>query len=85
LLVFDCAVNQGVGIARMLMQTALRVVVDGDLGPKTLAAAHASTVDTWAAFMTLRRHRYETNPNYARYGDGWGNRMFKVCLLSAGA
>lgn len=82
LLVFDCAVNQGVGMAKTLMQTALRVFVDGNIGPKTIAAAQASTVDHWAAFMTLRAHQYESLSTFARYGDGWTNRMFKVCLSS---
>lgn len=83
LLVFDCAVNQGQGIAQRMMQAALEVVVDGAIGPQTIAAAQASTIDHWAAFMTLRRHRYELSPAYPRYGDGWTNRMFKVCLLQA--
>jgi len=83
LLVFDCAVNQGQGIARMLMQTALGVPSDGKIGPMTLAAAQRSTLDQWSAFMTLRRHRYELSANYPRYGDGWTNRMFKVCLQNA--
>jgi len=82
LLVFDCAVNQGEGIARTRMQTALGVVADGVIGPKTIAAAQASTVEHWGAFMTLRRHRYEQSPDYPRYGDGWSNRLFIVCLLS---
>lgn len=85
LLVFDCAVNQGVRMAKTLLQTALRVVADGVIGPKTLAAAAASTVDHWAAFMTLRAHQYEQLSNFDRYGDGWTNRLFKVCLLQAGA
>lgn len=83
LLVFDCAVNQGQPVARVLMQRALGVTDDGVIGNKTVAAAQASTVDHWAAFLTLRRHRYELSPNYSRYGDGWGNRMFKICLLQA--
>ena len=83
LLVFDCAVNQGQGIAQRLMQSALGVAVDGVIGPKTIAAAQSSTVDHWAAFMTLRRHRYEQSPKYPIFGDGWTNRMFKVCLLHA--
>ena len=83
LLVFDCAVNQGQGIAQRLMQSALGVAVDGVIGPKTIAAAQSSTVDHWAAFMTLRRHRYEQSPKYPIFGDGWTNRMFKVCLLQA--
>lgn len=39
LVVFDSAVNHGVGRARRLLQEALCVKVDGIIGPVTLAAA----------------------------------------------
>jgi lysozyme family protein len=84
LYVFDCAVNQGQETARKLLQQALGVTADGSIGPLTLAAANGSTVKHWAAFMTLRRHRYEQSPLYAQDGDGWSNRLFIMCMSSGG-
>lgn len=84
LYVFDCAVNQGQGVARELLQTALGVTADGVIGPHTLAAAQGSTVQHWAAFMTLRRNRYAQSADYARYGDGWSNRLFIVSMSANG-
>jgi lysozyme family protein len=83
LLVFDCAVNQGQGVARTLMQTALGVVADGVIGPKTLAAAAASTVWHASNFMNLRVKRYLASANAPRYGDGWIIRCFTVALSQA--
>lgn len=84
LLVFDCAVNQGQPVARVLLQTALGVAADGDIGPKTLAAAAASTVWHAAKFMDLRVKRYLANPNAPTFGDGWIIRCFTVCLKQGG-
>lgn len=39
LIAFDCAVNQGPGIAARILQQALGVVADGVVGPVTVAAA----------------------------------------------
>jgi lysozyme family protein len=84
LLVFDCGVNQGVGIARTLMQSALGVQADGDIGSMTLGAAAASTTYHAARFMLLRVRRYQQGPNVGRYGDGWIIRCFIVCLKQGG-
>jgi lysozyme family protein len=84
LLVFDCAVNQGQGTARTMLQTALGVAADGNLGPSTLAAAKVSTTYHAARFMTLRAKRYQQDPNYARYGDGWFARLFTIALKQGG-
>jgi lysozyme family protein len=39
LMVFDHAVNAGVGASVRLLQTALEMLVDGEMGPRTLLAA----------------------------------------------
>lgn len=82
---FDCAVNQGEGIARVTLQQALGVACDGIIGPNTLAAAAHSTLFHVARFMTLRTHRYSQSLNFGKYGDGWFNRLFTVCLNAGGA
>lgn len=75
-LVFDCAVNQGVGAAKSLLQEAAGVPVDGAIGPKTLAAAGRPGVAR--EFAALRAWRYEINRNEEVYGKGWFRRLFHV-------
>ncbi|TCG08389.1 hypothetical protein BZM27_12715 [Paraburkholderia steynii] len=83
LLVFDCAVNQGQVTARIMLQQALGVVVDGKLGPITIAACRAATSWHSAHFMTLRARRYMSLPGFAHDGDGWFTRLFTLCLRQA--
>ncbi|ACC76164.1 glycosyl hydrolase 108 family protein [Paraburkholderia phymatum] len=80
LLTFDCAVNQGQPTARVTLQQALGVAVDGNIGPVTLAAARKATTWHAARLMTLRMRRYMTLPGWAHDGDGWMNRCFLICL-----
>ena len=39
LAIYDCAVNQGLGRARRLLQQAAGVTVDGKIGPVTMVVA----------------------------------------------
>lgn len=80
LLVFDCAVNQGVATARILLQEAAAVKVDGAVGPVTLAAARKPGVAR--EFTALRAWRYEINRNEEVYGKGWFRRLFHVYDLA---
>lgn len=84
LLVFDCAINQGQGTARMLLQGALGVKVDGKVGPSTITAAAASTTYHAARFMTARAKRYMLSPIFAANGDGWFARLFTIALKQGG-
>lgn len=84
LIVFDCAVNQGVSTARRALQKTLGVKVDGIIGPITLRAAHETpttlTIDRYA----LERHRLYTGlKNWRHFGKGWSKRLLEVALLSA--
>lgn len=79
-LVFDCAVNQGQGTARVTLQHALGVAADGVIGPATLTAAEHSSLWHAARFMSLRALRYTQSPLFARDGEGWFNRLFTVAL-----
>jgi lysozyme family protein len=45
LMVFDHAVNAGVGASLRLLQAALAVPVDGEMGPHTLTAARRTDAD----------------------------------------
>lgn len=95
---FDCGVNQGRGPAVVFLQAALRVTVDGKLGPRTLVAARrpdAGTVLEWffahriAGARTLDgriQPGYAALAGWARYGLGWTRRCFEVhraCLRLA--
>lgn len=80
--VFDAAVNQGVSAAIFMLQTALKVKVDGKIGPKTIAAAQSSDNETCANFMMLRAFRYMSTINFGRYGPGWFNRLFLFAMGS---
>jgi len=73
---FDCAVNQGQGIAPKLMQRALGVTADGKIGPKTIAAAErADPHEALVQFLGWRLRRYAFTPNASTYMRGWSNRI----------
>jgi lysozyme family protein len=79
-LVFDCAVNQGVGAAKLLLQESAGVKADGVVGPATLAAARKP--DVAREFAALRAWRYEINRNEEVFGKGWFRRLFHVYDLA---
>lgn len=80
LLVFDAAVNQGVDPAIRMMQDALGVMVDGNIGPRTLAAANLDDDRRPARFLALRVFRYQRTKNFDRFGYGWVTRCFVIAL-----
>jgi len=88
---FDCAVNQGVGGATRMLQAALGVTVDGEIGPLTLAAAATRPVSTTLErYADIRRERYRRLRHFWRFGRGWLARVDKALaqargLASAGA
>ncbi|WP_423396018.1 glycoside hydrolase family 108 protein [Burkholderia sp. LMG 21824] len=84
LFMFDCAVNQGVGTAKMTLQQALGVVADGVIGPVTLAAAQSADVEHVALFMAQRGIRYTHSPIFPSNGLGWFKRLFVMCLNHGG-
>jgi lysozyme family protein len=76
LLVFDSAVNQGPGSAAILLQESLGVLVDGKIGPMTIAAAR--TKDPKKAvhdYAVLRILRYVQTKDWSINGKGWMNRL----------
>lgn len=85
LMVFDCAVNQGVSFATRCLQTVLSVQVDGIIGPQTLIAASTKDVDTTLHLFAINRFsRYLRNKNWATFGEGWTSRLLSVCLATKG-
>ena len=85
LVVFDIAVNHGLGNAGMMVQRALNkmgnnLVVDKKIGPKTLAALHAADPDEFCdVVLKVRENFYykivENRPNQRCFLKGWLNRI----------
>lgn len=83
-LVFDCAVNQGVGAATKMMQKSLGVNADGVIGPKTLSAAQSADLSDFAVkFGAERGLRYGQHEDFLIYGRGWMRRLLKTTLQVA--
>jgi lysozyme family protein len=76
LAIFDGAVNQGsvVGTA----QRVLRLDEDGAVGTRTLAAISGADDDRFHAFLAARAALYARDRAFARYGQGWLARLFRV-------
>jgi lysozyme family protein len=82
LLVFDSAVNQGVGTAILLMQDALGVMTDGRIGPRTLAALQTRDDRAIARFQARRVMRYMRSRTFSTHGFGWITRSFVLARLA---
>jgi uncharacterized protein (TIGR02594 family) len=76
---FDASVNQGVGGATRMLQEALGVAVDGEIGPITLAAAFERPLrETLERYAAARRRRYRALQHFWRFGRGWLSRVDQV-------
>lgn len=73
LLVFDAAVNNGVGAAIRWLQRAANVTKDGIIGPKTIAASFSSGVA--ARFHAMRVDAMTKMPTWPNHGRGWTKRL----------
>ncbi len=83
LMVFDCAVNQGVATAAYLLQEAVGVQQDGIVGTMTIAAARRINLKTAiSSYFAGRCQRYATAKNVHIYGKGWFKRA-AACLVTA--
>lgn len=86
LAVLDCAVNQGVGTAGKILQTALGITgddVDGKIGLGTLGALRTKEPeDVLTDFLAARAVRYAKSKNFDVYGRGWYRRLFFCAMES---
>lgn len=86
LLVFDCAVNNGVSRAVRCLQLAARCDADGVLGAATVAAiraAHAADADgLLAEFQAQRLVFMVALPGWHSFGLGWARRLCALPLLA---
>ncbi|MDG4553375.1 MAG: glycosyl hydrolase 108 family protein [Candidatus Competibacter sp.] len=96
LLLFDCAVNQGMGMTVRLLQKVSGVTEDGSIGPVTLRAVRSRPLDQLLIeFCAERALRQEFNRNEEISSQGWyrrllrmyatalGNRLLQVALVPA--
>ena len=76
LLLFDAAVNQGAGRAVRILQAALRVRQDGEVGPVTQNAARsADPRAVIVEFAARRMQAYGMLATFPRFGLGWSRRL----------
>jgi lysozyme family protein len=84
-ILFDCAVNQGVGYARKLLQWAVGAKQDGVIGTQTLAAVQAYNPELlarellWARMLRYvalcRAWKVAGKANPHKFLDGWIRRL----------
>ncbi|MCL4065759.1 hypothetical protein M3484_04160 [Pseudomonas sp. GX19020] len=80
LVAFDAAVNSGPGRGARWLQSALGVSADGQIGPKTIAAAKAHA-DRQKVIRTACQDRLrwlQTLGIWATFGKGWARRVAAV-------
>jgi len=80
LALFDCGVNQGTGRAARLLQTALKVRVDGIIGPVTMRAVRsAEPALLLTEFIAQRMRAYgRLSSLFRTFGLGWSRRLIAV-------
>lgn len=78
-MVFDCAVNQGVGRAVRWLQMVALAKPDGIVGPKTIAAVSILNRSlAIALYADMREDHYRSLPTFGRFGKGWLRRLEEV-------
>lgn len=81
--VFDAGVNHGTGNATRWLQRTAGVADDGVIGPITLSAVNAMSVqDVIHGFWYERIKFYTKLSTFATFGRGWMNRMADNILYS---
>jgi lysozyme family protein len=85
LMVFDEAVNQGVGRAIASLQVALGITADGAFGAATKATlAAADPTSLIRAIAANREAHYRAMPTFPRFGRGWLARLERTTELALG-
>jgi len=77
-LVFDFAVNAGVGCSAKTLQSAVGVTPDGAIGPLTLAAVSKFNPTELINKFTNEKMAWYKSLNNATYEQGWLNRAEMV-------
>ena len=75
-LVFDFAVNAGVGRSAKTLQTAIGCVPDGAIGPNTMAAINkAEPKSLIDKFSIAKTNFYQSLKTFSVFGKGWLRRV----------
>jgi lysozyme family protein len=83
LILFDCAVNQGVGAAIRVLQDATGSVPDGEFGPLTLAGALRMLPKALVEEIAARRALlYARDSGLSTFGLGWYRRLLSITASS---
>ena len=83
-LLFDFAVNAGVGRSIKTLQTAVGVPADGGFGPITMAAVQAvDPVELIERFSQSKEDFYRSLTTFSTFGKGWLNRVADVKAKSS--
>lgn len=78
-MIFDLAVNSGPSRARKFLQRVAGVTVDGEVGPKTLAAVNALGGRAMIARLSEDREAfYRSLGTFPTFGQGWLRRLKEV-------
>jgi hypothetical protein len=84
LLVFDAAINNGIGHAVRWLQQAALVAQDGVIGPATLTAINTmvakpdGTAELCAELLAQRLVFMTSLPTWKSFGLGWARRLFRL-------
>jgi len=85
LLMFDCAVNQGVSRAVIYAQRSAGANDDGIMGPQTVSALFRMEPSILVRELSLQRHNSYTNSQgWKHYGAGWSRRLLDIVLITLG-
>ena len=80
--VFDCAVNQGTGKSKRLLQIALGLDVDGIIGDATIAATFKATNGYFKKLLAERLSEYTrlivSNPKLLVFSVNWTYRVLSL-------
>ena len=78
-LLFDFAVNAGVGRAAKTLQATVGTTQDGSIGPVTLGVVSSFAPKSLIAlFSESKRKFYKSLSNFPTFGTGWLNRVATV-------
>ena len=78
-LVFDFAVNAGVGRSAKTLQSCVGVSVDGQIGNQTIEATKKiAPSDLIEQFSEAKRNFYKSLVTFPTFGKGWLNRAEQV-------
>ncbi|AZU05161.1 hypothetical protein X907_2650 [Glycocaulis alkaliphilus] len=82
-IVFDAAVNHGVGRAVRLLQEAVGVASDGRIGPVTIAAVASARPAALVTEIAARRMvLYASLAHFRTFGLGWSRRLMGTLSVS---